>query len=770
MKRGFLMCVLVCTIQVLLAVPAKDGPAVFTQPDGTQIVLTLQGDEFFHYLTNEQGEVVEKDTDGFYRPQGTISHQQFLQRRRVSKTYREATVPHSRVGGYHPSPRGIVLVVQFADVPCVATTTQESISEMCNGDNYNYDGAYGSAKRYFSDQSSGMFLPQFDVFGPIPLTHNRAYYGENDEYGYDMRAGEAVIEAAQYAHQYLGADFSLYDSDNDGGVDFIFMIYAGNGENVSGNPSEYIWPHQSSVWWDEVYLDGKRLDKYACAPELENASSTQRCGIGTLCHEFSHIVGLADTYDTEYGTNYREGLVPGKWDLMSSGSYNNDGKHPANYTVYEKYQFGWISPLLLNRTQTVTMNASSNYCYVSKDGQMKEATSPDTVYYLENRQKTGWDTYVPGHGLLVWRVVYDEDKWYDNKPNNTAYAPNCMFVAADGMYSGTGDGGDPYPGTYRNTLFEVPNTIYSLNQISELSRQISFRFAAGCDGYLVEINSHHMKLTTTRPGECYPANEPFTMTLVPSKNYQLTDTSIHITMGEVPLVEGVDYTLVDSVLTIPELTANVVIDINPEKIPFDYDQCMYYFWQPDSAVHGDTVSLGDITWTLSVAGSSYRDFDSPATNRGAQFGSRSTAPRLVHFSTTEMNNCLVTSVNVVACVASGGSGSVVAFVDKELLAAQRLSEEIKEFKLPNPEEYHGEVEIVFNGLNKALFIKKIFIHFAEETENPNGLETTKASAPTGPIIGIYSVTGQFMGYRVETLPRGLFLVNHTDGTEKILIP
>ena len=771
MKRSLILCALVGAIQVsLFAIPSNPNPAVYTQPDGTQIVLSLQGDEFFHYLTNEQGEVVEMDADGFYRPKGTISHQQFLQRRKASKQHREAANPQSRVGGYTPAPRGIVLIVQFADFSCVPATTQESMNEMCNGDNYSYDGAYGSAKQYFIDQSGGIYVPQFDVYGPITLTHNRSYYGENDENGYDMRVDEAVIEAAQYAQQNLGADFSLYDSNNDGNVDFVYLIYAGNGENVSGNPSYYIWPHQSSVWWNEVYLNGKRLGTYACSAELENASSTQRCGVGTLCHEFSHVLGLPDYYDTQYGTNYREGLIPGKWDLMSSGSYNNDGKYPANYTVYEKCQFGWTSPVLLNRSQDVRINASSNYYYVSLDGSPKEATSPDTVYYLENRQKTGWDKYVPGHGMLIWRVVYDQDKWYANTPNNTAYEPNCLFMAADGMYSGSGDGGDAFPGTYRISEYEIPNTIYSLLNITESAQQISFRFAAGCDGYTVDINSLHARITTTRTGNCYPANEPFTMTIVPKKNYQMADTSIVITMGEVLLTEGVDYTFTDSVLTIPELTGNVVIDIMPERIPFDYDHCMYFFWQPAEAVQGDTLILGDITWVLDIQGSSYRSFDSPATGRGAQFGSRSQSPQEVTLTTTEMSNCLISGVSIVACNGKGGVGNVSVYLDGDLLGGQWMSEEVKEYSFGNPEQYHGNLEIKFANLTKALFIKKIFIHFVEETENPNGFVMTKASRPTGPITGIYSVTGQFMGNNVEVLPQGLFFVKHTDGTEKVLVP
>ncbi len=166
---------------------------------------------------------------------------------------------------------------------------------------------------------------------------------------------------------------------------------------------------------------------------------------------------------------------------------------------------------------------------------------------------------------------------------------------------------------------------------------------------------------------------------------------------------------------------------------------MYFFWQPNEPVQGNVLLVDDINWTLNVTGSTYRGFDTSGKDRGAQFGSRSTAPQYVQFLTNDMSNCLITQVCIVACQAEGGSGYVAVVLDDEWLG------------------------------NKALYIKKIFIHFAEETENPEGLEQVKAAQPQGPVIGIYSVTGQYLGVRLETLDRGLYLVHHTDGTEKVLV-
>ena len=239
-------------------------------------------------------------------------------------------------------------------------------------------------------------------------------------------------------------------------------------------------------------------------------------------------------------------------------------------------------------------------------------------------------------------------------------------------------------------------------------------------------------------------------------------------MGGVTLNPGTDYTFVNDVLTIPSLTDNAEITVVTEKIPFDYDQCMFYFWHPMEAVKGDNPILADINWTLSVSGSTYRAYDSPATDRGAQFGSRSSSPGDVIFHTTEMANCLVTTVQIEASTPDG-NGRIEVVVDDETLGEKRFNDGALEYIFNNPEEWHGAVDIKFTNLQKALYIKKIAIHFAEETENPNGLENIPAAVPQGPVTGIYSATGQYMGSRVENLPQGLYFIQHTDGTEKLLV-
>lgn len=752
------------------AAPAYPNWEAFTQPDGTQILLQLQGDEYYHYLADQNGQVMVKGEDGFYRPQGPMEYQTFLSRRKAAKNRRAEQQGPNKDYIYNPAPRGVVIIVEFPDQRCQSASTPESMSQMFNGENYTFGGAYGSAKKYFEEQSGNLYSPQFDVYGPILLPHNEVYYGQNDENGDDMRVAQAVIDACTIADTMYNVDFSLYDSDHDGFVDFIYLLYAGHGENFTGADPNLIWPHKWNImgytgWDNPVTLDGVSLATYACSAELQGLYGTNRSGIGTLCHEFSHVLGLPDYYDTKYGENNDNHLLPATWDIMAGGNHNLDGKSPANYTIHEKFQFGWATPTLLTHTQDVSMAASQDYYYISLDGAEKQPDANDTVYYLENRQKKSWDRGLDGHGLMIWRVVYDDDKWSENIVNNTAGKPNYIYIAADGTYTG-GDSGDPFPGTSRVNHFEVPNSIYSLTNIAESGSMLNFRFVMGCDGYTVEMNAPHVNVVESQASRCYPANEPYTATLTAKKNYEIT--GVNVTMGGYILTAGVDYTFIGDVLTIPALTGDAVINVLSEKLAFQHDSCMLFSWIPETSVVGNAVVLNDLNWTVDVTGSAYRGYDGAAQDRGAQFGSRSTSPGNVSLHTDEMANCLITGVEVAACVAGEG-GLLEVILDDETIGTVNLTTDIVEYPFTNPEEWHGALDIRFRNLQKALFIRKIIVHFDGEKEELDGLENLPATTPQGEIIGIYSMTGQSMKEQIEDLPRGLYLVVHTDGTEKIMV-
>ena len=292
-----------------------------------------------------------------------------------------------------------------------------------------------------------------------------AYYGKPyiDKNGVEQHdtlpevmIAEAVVAASE------DVDYSKYDWNKDGNVDQVFVIYAGYAEAQGAEP-ETIWPHEwtlnTGVRDYRKQYNGVVIDTYGCAAELRGDGVNvvgRMDGIGTACHEFSHCLGLPDMYDTEGQINY--GM--GKWDIMNSGSYNDESRTPAGYTSYERWFSGWREPEVINSmTQIDSMRplaekgATSYVIY-------NEATQSQGIegeyYLLENRQPVGFDRMLPGHGLLIYHVDYDYDRWVLNTINGCKQDhQHLAIVAADNVYvegAPRSMAGDPWPGVTGNTM------------------------------------------------------------------------------------------------------------------------------------------------------------------------------------------------------------------------------------------------------------------------------------------------------------------------------
>ena len=569
----------------LFAVPAYRGWQTKTQPDGTTIEVQLNGDEFYHFYTNRAGQVVTCDEQGYW----TIVEQQpssatISARRKASPMMQ--TRPH-RVGKINLAPRGLFILVNFKDTQFRSSNTQEEMNKMMNADTYTYNGAYGSARKYFIDQSHGAYVPTFDVVGPVTLSEDCSYYGKNvgGEDGNDMYPGDMVIEACKLADTQFGVDFTKYDNDHDGYVDFVYIIYAGKGE-ADGGAASTIWPHNwnigSTIYYgnctykeEDCKVDGLYIDDYACSGEL-NGHDGSRNGIGTLCHEFSHVLGLPDYYDTEYGSNSKNARTPDDWDIMASGSYNGDGNYPPNYSAHEKYFFGWNTPTNLGNTPAaLTLNANGTSGYNSYQlntaNTLQSATQEGINYYIENRQQSGWDTYLPGHGLLVWYVNYNADAWSQNVPNNTAGSPRYTVISASGNKTDLGTAKDPFPGT--NNIKTTTIAGKPLSNITETNGAVSLIYVKdpNSDEWNYEVAYEHC--TVSSESGTVKRGETLTVTVMTDNGYVISSAeNIEVTMGSKTLAYNIDFTCTPVTantytLTIPAVTGDVEIYIMPATAP-----------------------------------------------------------------------------------------------------------------------------------------------------------------------------------------------------------
>ena len=418
--RKLLGIAILCIIaSSAMAVPARRDGMIRTTADGTEIMVFQHGDECFHYMTDAEGNWLDEETllpmtEEIKNSKLKIQNEAPSGRAKARRAKEETGLDRLL------SPRGAVILVSYSDVDF--SSTNEEMTEWAMGDNYTDNGATGSIHKYFIDQSWGQYDLQIDVYGPVKVSKTLSYYGSNDFSGDDKHVDELVVEACKLAHDNCGADFSQYDFDNDGKVDWVVVLYAGYGE-ASGAPSNTIWPHQYELSYTgkSFKLDGKTVDHYCCLNELDY-STKKRDGIGTFCHEFSHVMGLPDFYATDNSTHH----TLCDWDIMDYGPYLNNGNTPPAYSAYERWFMGWFKPRLINEKCSVVLpelQTSAGACYMTEEGDAIEnilRPSPTTFYLFENRQKTGWDKYLPGAGMLITKVQWNSYKWQNNTVNNTS--------------------------------------------------------------------------------------------------------------------------------------------------------------------------------------------------------------------------------------------------------------------------------------------------------------------------------------------------------------
>ncbi len=470
----------------LYAIPANPAPMVKVLPDGTTMTVRLCGDESFHYYMTEDGYPLQQDSQGFFyyariegqtlvrssvrasdKTRRTAEENRFVQMLNKEKLARELSViwrekrSNSKLKAVGQSSyptkgqqRALAILVEFpkiGDSGNAVTFTienpRQTFEDMLNMKGFDKHGATGSVHDYYYDNSMGQFNLTFDVFGPITLKNDISYYGTDE-----LNAWEMVLEACQQLDAEV--DFTQYDRNKDGIIDNVYIFYAGQGE-ANGGAAYTVWQHASDIeelTGNRYLFDGVRLNHYACSNEIRRLKNPLTGlmentleGIGTVCHEFTHVLGFPDLYNTK---DQMASFTPGAWSLMDTGSYNNNSHTPPCFSAYERYCMGWIDLKELDAPEDVILdNISKNTaCRIS-------TVNEEEFFVLENRQKQGWDEYIPGHGMLIWHVAYDAKRWELNQVNTIDDYQYIDIEEADNLRSEITREGDAFPGTSGVTSF-----------------------------------------------------------------------------------------------------------------------------------------------------------------------------------------------------------------------------------------------------------------------------------------------------------------------------
>lgn len=450
------------------AVPAKKLQKVITLTNGTQVSVELRGDEYLSWWEGTDGtayRTTATDENVFeafdleaQKPAAAARRARAEQGRvarlaRVKNSLKGADDKMRGLGGDHITykgvKKGLVVLVDFKNKKFADGHDLEYYKNVINGKDFSdeEEGYVGSVRDYFLAQSNGQFELDFDVVGPVTMSKNYGYYGNDGAYQKDEKVYEMIKEACDGIQDKV--NLKDYDWDGDGEADQVFFLYAGLGQ-ASGGSAGTVWPHESELrYWPcgvLSYSTGK-INTYACAnelqPETQGSSRYISAGIGTICHEFSHCLGFADMYDTTGGGGYGMSV----FDVMDQGSYNGNGFVPCNYTAFERIYAGWVEAIELIDPATVKdMKSVSDY---GRPFIMYNYKNTNEYFLLENRQNTGWDKGLYGsNGLLIVHVNYVPSRWANNSVNSSAEKIQCCTVVnADGSRENTQYSlqGDLYP-------------------------------------------------------------------------------------------------------------------------------------------------------------------------------------------------------------------------------------------------------------------------------------------------------------------------------------
>ncbi len=499
------------------AISALPFPQKIKQPDGTSLTIRLHGDEWFHWITTDDGYRIVRNQRGIFEyagllksgvavPSGVrvsqkkersaeeydyinrvgknlgVSSAIILQKKLLKKPSSGLKSTSSTAAVLFP-PSGIrknlLILANFSDTE--TTYSQADFNGLMNQENYNGTGSF---RDFYIENSGGLLdiTTTVSLWITLPNTH--------DYYGPESKWGEFAYDAIQAAFA-VGVDFSEFDNNADGEVDGVAIIHQGGGQEVTSNTSD-IWSHSwtlSSAGYSsqERTFNNVVVNSYTVQPE-QYGSSGNRTTIGVICHEFGHSLGVPDYYDVDYASNgsYKG---TGNWDLMGSGAYNGNpsGSQPAHVNAYEKNVLGWNTTLTLSSPQSVVLEPSLTAGQVLR---INTATEGE-FFLLENKQLSGFDQYLPGKGLLIYHV--DENYINAHRSSNT-----INIGAHQGLYPKAAGGiinsaSCTFPGTSGLNVFtdeSVPNALdwagnttnQSVTGILEGGSDIQFDFMALQDG------------------------------------------------------------------------------------------------------------------------------------------------------------------------------------------------------------------------------------------------------------------------------------------------
>ena len=472
--------VLMAAAMLLAAFPARGvkaypHPIKITQPDGTSITILIHGDENYSYKTTTDGRLVYQGKDGFYKLTDSLP-----QRSCEAKSTNKMNPANATKSGW--SVKTLVIPVHFRDRHFTTWNAEAAIHNLFNQVNYTDNGATGSVRDYFRDNLGSLCNFTFEVCDIVETDEDASYYGANSGGVTDRNLKDLVEEACLKA-KLQGVDFADFDGDADGKVDNVFIVFAGHNE-AEGGGDDCIWPQSWDISDRDICIDGKQIAGFSLYSEYSGADGYDFAGIGTICHEYCHLLGLVDLYDVNGETEGRSQGCGGTLSIMDEGNYNNSGRTPPYLGVIERQMLGLLRETRISFPQELFVEPvenSSNLFTIPTSVEGEE-------FYLEYRDGEKWDKHIGGTGLVVYHI---------DKSDNTA---GSMSAAARWKYNAVNACGShpcAEPLT-QNTFFPGADNITSIvsSKTFPLMEWLSEGVGLGIDNITLGIGGISLEVVT----------------------------------------------------------------------------------------------------------------------------------------------------------------------------------------------------------------------------------------------------------------------------------
>lgn len=343
----------------------------------------------------------------------------------------------------------LVVPIWFADssnyiTNAEKTSVKNDIEEAYFGEANTSSLPWHSVKSYYETESKGTL----NLSGKVADWYETSYSSTTIT---SDQVDSLVEDVGNSLKQQLGSEYNSYDTDKDGYIDALILIYAAPNCNKDNKVSESLWAYCFWLQQENYNINNPIANTYFWASyDFMYESGNDHIDAHTYIHEMGHVLGLDDYYDYayEYGNNPAAGF--------SMQDYNVGSHDP-----FSQMALGWVEPYVPTDDITIEIESfqeSGDVILLSPEW----TGSPfDEYLLLELYTPTGlneydvnnYGNYISGPndiGIRLWHVDARLRRYYESG--------GYLYVYTNSYYTNF-DAGDYYEIGPSNTTYVSNNSV-----------------------------------------------------------------------------------------------------------------------------------------------------------------------------------------------------------------------------------------------------------------------------------------------------------------------